>query len=65
MSELLRRYHVISGVFYGIGTPLICAILTYLIGDTCWPQRLGAVYVGAAVFTQGFLAADNNRFSRE
>ena len=36
-----------------------------MFGELCWPQRVGAVYVGAAVFMQGFLGANPDRFSRK
>lgn len=63
--KLLRHYPLIGGVLYAFGTPAICVALIYLFGDLCWPQRLGAVYVGAAVLVQGLMAADEERFSRE
>jgi hypothetical protein len=65
MRKLLRHYPLLSGLFYGFGTPAICAGLAYLFGDICWPQRLGAVYVGAAVLMQGLMAADEDRFSKK
>jgi hypothetical protein len=64
MSKILRHYPLISGAFYGFGTPAICVGLTYLFGNICWPQRLGAIYVGLAVLIQGLMAADEDRFSR-
>ena len=64
MPRLLRHYHLITGLFYAFGTPAICVGLTFLFGDICWPQRLGAVYVGVAVLVQGLMAADEDRFSR-
>lgn len=65
MSKFLRHYPLLSGIFYAFGTPAICVGLTLLFGDVCWPQRLGAVYVGVAVLAQGLMAADQNRFSRD
>ncbi|KAF1723125.1 hypothetical protein CSC75_01180 [Pseudoxanthomonas wuyuanensis] len=47
------------------GTFALCALLTVVAGDICWPPRLGAVLVGGAVFLQGFIFADPDRFTRK
>jgi len=65
MPKLFRHYPLISGPLWVFGTPAICIGLTYLFGDICWPQRLGAIYVGAAVLAQGIMAADEGRLSRQ
>jgi hypothetical protein len=64
MSKILRHYTLISSAFYAFGTPAICVGLTHLFGSICWPQRLGAIYVGLAVLIQGIMAADEDRFWR-
>ena len=65
MPRFLRARHLVPGIFAAFVTPAICVGLTSLFGDMCWPQRVGAVYVGSAVFLQGYLVADEQRFSRQ
>ena len=64
MLRLLSIRHNLPGIAAAFVTPAICVGLTNLFGDLCWPQRVGAVYVGLAVFLQGYMAADEARFSR-
>jgi len=64
MSKMMRFYPILIAIVLAFGTPILCVLVTLLFGELCWPQRIGAVYVGAAVFMQGFLAADPDRFSR-
>lgn len=61
----MRFYPALLAVVLAFGTPVLCVLITLLFGELCWPQRVGAVYVGAAVFMQGFLGADQDRFSRK
>lgn len=65
MSKIVRHYPALLAVAFTFGTPAICVGLTIAFGDLCWPQRVGAVYVGLAVFLQGFVSADADRFCRE
>lgn len=65
MSRLIRHYPLLLAVLFTFGTPALCVGLTLAFGDLCWPQRVGAVYVGLAVFLQGFINADPDRFARE
>ena len=62
MNKMMRFYPALLAVALSFGTPVLCVLLTQLLGELCWPQRIGAVYVGAAVFMQGFLGADQGRF---
>ena len=62
---MIRQYPALLAAVFTFGTPAICVALTIVFGDLCWPQRLGAVYVGLAVLLQGFISADTDRFSRE
>lgn len=64
MSKLMRFYPISIGIVLAFGTPALCALATHTLGELCWPQRIGALYVGMCVFIQGFLAADPERFSR-
>ncbi|MGE8218472.1 MAG: hypothetical protein ACN6OU_01805 [Stenotrophomonas acidaminiphila] len=64
MNKMMRFCPAALAVVLAFGTPLLCALATLLFGELCWPQRIGAVYVGAAVFMQGFLSADPDRFGR-
>jgi hypothetical protein len=50
--------------YFLFGTPAICVGLTLAFGDLCWPQRVGAIYIGVSVFMQGFIAADPSWFSK-
>lgn len=65
MSIILRHYSVLFALFTAVVTPAICVGLAYIFGDICWPQRLGAIYVGIAVLLQGFMAADDDRFAHD
>lgn len=65
MSKILRHYTLLTTAFFALGTPAICVGMTLLLGSICWPQRLGAIYVGLAVLVQGYMAADEDRLSRE
>ena len=58
-------YYIRIATVFTFGTPAICAWLTLTFGDLCWPQRIGSVYIGTAVFLQGFIAADPGRFVRK
>ncbi|WP_146095669.1 hypothetical protein [Xanthomonas arboricola] len=62
MTKLLRFYPLCIGILLAFGTPAACVLATHAFGELCWPQRIGALYVGACVFLQGFLAADPDRF---
>lgn len=62
---MIRLYPLLLAVVLAFGTPVLCVLITLLFGELCWPQRIGAVYVGAAVFMQGFLAADPDRWGRK
>ena len=64
MIKMMRFYPGLLAVALAFGTPVLCVLVTLLFGELCWPQRIGAVYVGAAVFMQGFLGADPDRFNR-
>jgi ABC-type transport system involved in cytochrome c biogenesis permease subunit len=46
------------------GTFGATALLTKLVGDICWPPRLGGALVGFAVILQGYLIANPERFQR-
>ncbi len=61
---MMRFYPALVAFVLAFGTPVFCVLVTLWFGELCWPQRIGAVYVGAAVFMQGFLSADPDRFSR-
>lgn len=65
MNRMMQFYPLLLAIALTLGTPVVCVLLTLLFGELCWPQRVGAVYVGAAVFMQGFLGADPNRFKRK
>lgn len=64
MNKIIRLYPTILAIALTFGTPILCVLVTLLFGEMCWPQRIGAVYVGAAVFMQGYIGADPDRFSR-
>jgi hypothetical protein len=63
-TTMLRLYPTLIGAVLAFGTPMLCVLATVAFGELCWPQRIGAVYVGASVFLQGFLAADPDRLNR-
>jgi hypothetical protein len=65
MNKMIRFYPALLAIALAFGTPILCVLVTLLFGELCWPQRIGAVYVGAAVFMQGYIAADSDRFSRK
>ena len=65
MSKTLRHYPLLLSAAFTFGTPAICVGLTLAFGDLCWPQRVGAVYVGLAVLLQGLISADPDRFARK
>ena len=65
MNNMMRFYPALLALVLALGTPVLCVLFTLMFGELCWPQRVGAVYVGAAVFMQGFLGADPDRFSRK
>ncbi|HET6395814.1 MAG TPA: hypothetical protein VFF91_03125 [Pseudoxanthomonas sp.] len=58
-------FSVLLGAVLTFGTFGACALLTVLVGDICWPPRFGAILIGCAVFAQGLIFADPNRFSRK
>ena len=62
MNRMTRFHPALLAAFLAFGTPALCALFTRLFGELCWPQRIGAVYVGVAVFMQGLLGADPDRF---
>lgn len=64
MSKVLRAYPLLIAAVFAFGTPAVCALLATICGDFCWPQRIGALLVGLAVFFQGYIAADPERFTR-
>jgi hypothetical protein len=64
MNKIIRLYPALLAVALTFATPALCVLATFAFGQHCWPQRIGAVYVGIAVFTQGFLGTDPDRFSR-
>jgi len=59
---LMRTYPTLIGVALAFGTPALCLVAARAFGELCWPQRIGAVYVGVSVIVQGYLAADRERF---
>ncbi len=61
----IRKYIIPLAVLLAFGTPLACVLATVLFGDLCWPQRIGALYVGLSVFVQGYITADQSKFCRE
>ena len=65
MNKMIRFYPTLLAIALTFGTPILCVLVTLLFSELCWPQRVGAVYVGAAVFMQGYIAADPDRFSRK
>ena len=60
----MRHYPLLLAVVLAFGTPALCVLTTSIFGELCWPQRIGALYVGATVFMQGFIAANPDRFTR-
>ena len=58
MNKWIRIYPMLLAIALTFGTPIFCVLMTLLFGELCWPQRVGAIYVGAAVFMQGFISAD-------
>ena len=64
MNKQLRFYPIVLAFLLTFGTPALCVLFTKFTGEICWPQRLGAVYVGFAVFLQGYISADADRFKR-
>lgn len=65
MTKVMRIYPALIAVVLAFGTPVLCVIFTRFFGELCWPQRIGAIYVGTSVFMQGFLASDPERFNRK
>ncbi len=65
MNKMMRFYPALLAISLAFGTPVLCVLVTLRFGELCWPQRIGAVYVGASVFMQGFLGADPDRFARK
>lgn len=65
ISIITRHYSLFLSAAFTFGTPALCVGLTLAFGDICWPQRVGAIYVGVAVFLQGFLNAGPDRFAKE
>lgn len=63
--KLVRTYIFGVAVLLAFGTPQVCALATNLFGDLCWPQRVGALYVGLSVFVQGYVAANQSKFCKE
>lgn len=63
--RFVRTYIFGVAALLAFGTPKICALATNLLGDLCWPQRVGALYVGLSVFVQGYVAANQTKFCRE
>lgn len=63
-DDNVRFFSLIVGAILTCGTFGASAILTLIFGDICWPTRVGAIIIGAAVFLQGYIAADPERFSR-
>jgi hypothetical protein len=53
-----------------IGLAIQCATialvigLTLIFGDKCWAPRVGGLFVGFAVFAQGYVFANQDRFQR-
>jgi hypothetical protein len=43
----------------------LIAALTLLLGDLCWPPRIGGAMIGIAVFAQGYVAANPDAFAKE
>lgn len=64
MNKRLHAYSFLLAAAFTFGTPAVCALLASTCGDICWPQRIGALLVGIAVFLQGYIAADADRFNR-
>lgn len=42
----------------------ISAILTVMFPEICWTPRIGGILVGVAVFLQGYVFANPNKFTR-
>ena len=59
-----RRFDAIAAFIITFGSLAATSLLTRLLGDICWPPRVGALLIGGAVFIQGFIAADATRFAR-
>ncbi|MDN8644942.1 hypothetical protein Q0S19_10740 [Stenotrophomonas indicatrix] len=64
MRKPIHLYTLGIAIALAFGTPALCILAMSAFGDLCWPQRVGALYVGLCVFIQGFLAADPARFDR-
>lgn len=65
MTKTIRFYPTFIAIALAFGTPVLCVLFTWLFGELCWPQRIGAIYVGSSVFMQGFLGSDPGIFSRK
>ena len=62
----MRRFinNSLIGIVIVNGTMLLVIALTKLFGDYCWAPRVGGIFVGFAVFAQGYAYANAERFSR-
>ena len=60
----MRFYMFAINAVLVFGSTTVWWLLQNQYGDLNWSMRLGASLVGLSVFVQGFLAADEDRFSK-
>ncbi|MBA0369841.1 hypothetical protein D7Y42_03820 [Stenotrophomonas maltophilia] len=60
--KLIHAYPTAMAVLLTFGTPVLCILATWAFGELCWPQRVGAIYVGLSVLAQGYLSSGSGRF---
>ncbi|PZP85724.1 MAG: hypothetical protein DI592_05280 [Stenotrophomonas maltophilia] len=64
-TKPVRKYIIPLAFLLAFGMPLVCVLVARLFGDLCWPQRIGAIYIGLSVLVQGYIAADQSKVCHE
>ena|ERR1700690_1202933 len=57
-------YSAILSALLVFGSFGLAALLTAFAGDICWAPRIGGTLVGLAVFLQGYMFANPEKFTR-
>ncbi|MBU2499978.1 hypothetical protein KJ682_01480 [bacterium] len=58
-------YSAILSALLVFGSFGLASLLTSLVGDIGWPGRIGGTLVGMAVFLQGYMFANPEKFTRK
>jgi hypothetical protein len=60
-----QLFSTVLSITIVLGTFAISAILTTVAPSICWTPRIGGTLVGLAVFVQGYIFANTEKFQRK